>query len=106
MNELAELAAEATRRIVDEVHPLRIVLFGSAARGEMLPDSDMDLLVIVSNGTGCLETTYRIHRRLRGLGCAKDIVVVPENEMIASRDNPYLIVHTALTEGRELYHAA
>ena len=101
-----ELVAEAARRIVEEVHPLQIVLFGSAARGEMMPDSDLDLLVVVSDGTDRLETTFRIHRRLRGLGCATDIVVVQESEVGALRDNPYVIIHTALTEGKELYHAA
>ena len=40
-----EQLAELTRRIVDAVHPLRIILFGSAARGEAGPDSDVDFLV-------------------------------------------------------------
>jgi predicted nucleotidyltransferase len=37
--------------IVDEVRPLRIIVFGSAARGEMQPDSDVDLLVVMPDGT-------------------------------------------------------
>jgi predicted nucleotidyltransferase len=36
------------RRIVEVAHPEKILLFGSAARGEMGPNSDVDLLVIKS----------------------------------------------------------
>ena len=34
-------------RIVEAVHPRRIILFGSAARNEMRPDSDLDVLVVM-----------------------------------------------------------
>jgi uncharacterized protein len=40
------ILAEVVRRIVEVAHPDRIVLFGSAARGQMGPDSDLDLLVV------------------------------------------------------------
>ncbi len=106
MGSQSELLREAVRRIVAEVQPLRIVLFGSAARGEMGPDSDLDLLVVMPSDADRLGIAYRSHRCLRGLGCAKDIVVVLEHEVAALRDNPSLIIHTALTEGREVYHAA
>jgi UTP:GlnB (protein PII) uridylyltransferase len=42
------LLDEAVRRVVDVAHPDRIILFGSAARGQMGPDSDLDLLVVKS----------------------------------------------------------
>ena len=38
------------RRIVEEVHPIRIILFGSAARGNVEQDSDIDLLVVMPEG--------------------------------------------------------
>ena len=41
------LLAEAVRRAVEVARPIRIILFGSAARGTMGPDSDFDLLVVV-----------------------------------------------------------
>ena len=46
-----EKIEELVRRIVDAVHPLRIILFGSAARGEMGPHSDIDVMVVMPEGT-------------------------------------------------------
>jgi predicted nucleotidyltransferase len=100
------IITEAVRRIVTETNPLRVILFGSAARGDMGPDSDLDFLVVMPGGADCLSVTGRIHRILRGLDCPKDVVVVLETDMAAHAQNPALIIHTALTEGRELYHAA
>jgi predicted nucleotidyltransferase len=101
-----EAIEEAVRRIVDETHPIQVVVFGSAARGETGPDSDLDLLVVMPDGTDRLDIAYRLHRRLRRLGCPKDIVVALESDVAALRDNPSMITHTALMKGREVYHAA
>jgi len=105
MRNPAEAIDDAVERIVDEVHPLRVVVFGSAVRGNIGPNSDLDLLVVMPDGTNRLATNDQLQRRLRRLGCPKDIVVVTESEVAALRDNPSLIVHTALTEGREVYCA-
>jgi predicted nucleotidyltransferase len=96
---------ELVRRTVESVHPLGIILFGSAARGEMGPNHDLDTLVVMPDACDCREVTKLPIRRLRGLGYPKDIVVVREADVAQYGDNPYLIIHTALSEGRELYHA-
>lgn len=93
------------RKIVAEAHPLRIVLFGSAARGQMGPHSDLDVLVIMPDGTHRRETVRRLYRALYGLGQAKDIVVVTEEDVRRFGDEPSLVICPALEEGRELYHA-
>jgi len=46
----AALLDELVRRIVESVRPLQITLFGSAARGEMGPHSDLDVLVVMPDG--------------------------------------------------------
>ena len=48
---------ELVQRIVEAARPIKIILFGSAARGEMEANSDLDVLVIVPNG---------IHRKENG----------------------------------------
>ena len=100
------LLQELVRRIVDAVHPLRIILFGSAARGEMGPDSDLDTLVIMPDGSHRGKTAQEIYRHLWGLGFAKDIVVVTEGDIREQAVNPSLVIKEALETGKELYREA
>jgi predicted nucleotidyltransferase len=59
--------------------PEKIILFGSAAREEMGPDSDLDLLVI-KTCRNRRATARRIRRKLIGVGVPKDIIVAtPED---------------------------
>ena len=57
-----ETLNEMVRRIVAEVQPLRVVLFGSAAIGRMGPDSDPDLLVVMPDGVHRRKTAQKIYR--------------------------------------------
>lgn len=98
-----KLLHELVRRIVEAVHPLRIILFGSAAREEMGPDSDLDALVVMPDGSHRGKTTQEIYRHLWGLGFAKDIVVVTESDLLEQADNPSLVIKEALEAGKELY---
>ncbi len=97
---------DVVRRIVESVKPKRIVLFGSAARGEMGPNSDLDVLVVMPDGVHRRRTAQTIYRSLSGLGIAKDVVVVTESDVREHGDNPSLVLCPALQQGRELYHAA
>jgi len=94
-----------TERIVAAVRPCRIVLFGSAAEERMGRNSDIDLLIIMPDGIHRRNTARKIYRTLSGMGCAKDIVVVTENDVRDHRDNPAMVLHSALLKGRELYRA-
>jgi predicted nucleotidyltransferase len=100
------LLEEMVRRMVEAVQPRRIILFGSAARGTMAPHSDLDLLVVVPDSADCRAVARDLYRRLRGLNQAKDLVVVRQGDLEQHGANPNLVFHAALTEGRELYHAA
>ena len=97
---------EAVRRIVDAVRPQRIILFGSAARGDMGPDSDIDLLVVVPDGVHRRRTAHLLYRELIGLGFATELVVATASDLRDFGDEPSFVFHDALREGRELYHAA
>jgi uncharacterized protein len=89
--------------IVETVHPRRIILFGSAARGRMGPHSDLDLLVVMPDGAHRRRTAEAIYLGLNGIGIAKDIVVVTESDVRDYSDNPSLVLFPALREGREVY---
>ena len=95
---------EILRRIVEVAQPERIVLFGSAARGEMSPHSDVDLLVI-ADVKDRSAMTGRIHRRLRGEHAAVDVVVVTPADVARYGNSHPLIIKPALREGRVVYEA-
>ena len=102
MNELDLIV----QRIVDVLHPLRIILFGSAARGETGQDSDIDLLVVMPEGTPRLATSEKLHMRMFGIPAAVDFLVATPSDLERNRDNIGLVYRTILKESRELYAAA
>ena len=67
--------------IVEVAHPERIIMFGSAARGEMGPHSDIDLLVIKKGIRIPKDITAKIYMQLYGAGKAVDIIVVSPNRL-------------------------
>jgi uncharacterized protein len=96
---------EIIQRIVEVAQPKKIILFGSAATGRMGPDSDLDLFVIMPDGSHRRRTAQAIYSGLKGIGLAKDIVVATEGDVRNYGDNPSLVLCPALREGRELYRA-
>jgi predicted nucleotidyltransferase len=95
---------EIIRRIVEVAQPEKIILFGSAAREEMGPNSDIDLLVIKS-GANRLELTGQIYRHMQGVGEAVDIVVVTPEDVERYRNGHALVIAPALREGKVVYAA-
>jgi len=100
-----EILADVVRRIVEAADPEKIILFGSAARGEMGPDSDLDLLVIKGGKFNKWSVTTAIYRRLSGSGAAVDVVVVTPEEVERYRDTHCLVICPALREGEVVYVA-
>ena len=96
---------EVIERIVEVARPERIILFGSAARGEMGPHSDIDLLV-VKDGVHRRDLAGRIYERLVGVGIAVDVIVVTPEDIDRYADSHGLVVKPALQEGSVAYEAA
>jgi len=96
---------ELVRRIVDIARPDRIILFGSAARGEMGPDSDVDLLVVKSGIEHRRRLAQDIYMNLSGVGVGVDIIVLTPEDIEAERDSVGSILGPALDEGRVIYAA-
>lgn len=92
------------RRIVEVAKPEKIILFGSAARGEMGPHSDVDLLVIKA-GANRLDLTGQIYRNLHGVSEAVDVIVVTPEDVERYRDSHPLVIAPALKEGKVVYAA-
>jgi predicted nucleotidyltransferase len=99
------LLDEIVRRVVEVAHPDRIILFGSAARGETGPDSDVDLLVVKSGVSYRGRLEEEIHLNFFGLGTPVDVVVATPEDIEAFRDKIGSIIAPALKEGVEIYAA-
>ncbi len=97
--------ADLVERIVTAAHPLRIIVFGSNARGEAGPHSDVDLLIVAPEGSHRRKTAQTIYRGLLGFGLSVDVVVATPSDLEKYRDSSALVYRNALREGRELYAA-
>jgi uncharacterized protein len=94
---------EATRRLVERFHPERIILFGSQARGTADNRSDADFLIITDFTGKRRSLVLEMDRALRGLGIARDIVVLTPDEFTRDAEIPGTIARPALREGKVLY---
>ena len=101
-----ETIEEITRRLVEYFHPERIYLFGSVARGDDGPDSDLDFAVVLPDDAP--RHLYRpgVHRALWGTGTASDVVAWPASDFDARALHVVASLPAAvLREGRLLYDA-
>ena len=98
------LLAEIVRRVVEAIAPEKIILFGSAARGEMGPDSDVDLLVIKA-GVHRRATAQTIERALVGILIPTDVIVARPEDIERHKETIGLIYRPALREGKVIYAA-
>jgi len=96
---------EIVRRIVDVAQPDRIILFGSAARGQMGPDSDLDLLVVKAGVPHRRRLAQQIYLNLFGIAMPVDIIVVSPEDIEAFKDKVGTIIGPALKDGKLLYAA-
>jgi uncharacterized protein len=101
----ANVLQQAVERIVQAVNPDKIILFGSAARGTMGANSDVDLLVIKQGVSARRSLMAEIYRHLRGVPEAFDIVVATPEEIAEYGDSPGYVFSNALREGRTVYAA-
>ena len=92
-------------QIVREVNPLKIVLFGSAVSRDISEVGDLDVIVIMPNGTHCRKTAQYLYKTLKNIGKPFDIIVVTPKILERHKDNIGLIYKTILAEGVELYAA-
>lgn len=98
-----ELLGEAVQRILSVGSPLKIVLFGSWARNDAKPDSDLDLLIIEESDLPRYKRAPRYLRALIGLFPEKDVVVWTPDEVEEWANVSNAFITTALREGRTLY---
>jgi len=97
-----DLIDEVGRRLAAAAPGADIILFGSRARGDARPDSDLDLLVIEPDFDRRGEEYGRLRKELRGLGVAIDLVIYRRCEAEERCGASGSLLQRALTEGRVL----
>ncbi|MBE7520423.1 MAG: nucleotidyltransferase domain-containing protein [Thermoflexaceae bacterium] len=98
------LLEEMAARLVAELHPLRIILFGSHAWGTPGEDSDIDLLIVVGDAPADpLDVAVRGHSALSGMGVSKDILVRSSEELEERATVAASLERKILDHGRVIY---
>jgi len=99
-----QMLQEATERIVNALHPDRILLFGSHVWGQPTEDSDVDLLVIVGHSD---QPAYRrareVYKSLRGLPLPVEVIVRTRDEVTEAARVATSLERRILAEGRVLH---
>jgi len=97
---------EVLARLIEAYHPEAIYLFGSYARGDMGPDSDYDIIVVVSDDAPPERRRSRLaYERLWGTGIAADILVWTRTRFDNRLRLSAALPATVIREGKLLYAA-
>ena len=94
---------EIVQKIVETFHPRRIVMFGSRARGEAGPESDLDLLVEMESDKPPLERIRAVDALFARRRWAMDLVVCTPEEVRRFKDMLGTLLYTIEREGEVLY---
>ena len=100
------LLDEVVRRVLTVARPDRIILFGSAATGQMTEDSDLDLLVVEPEPANTRDRSVRIRRALGDVRYPVDVIVMSSARFEETKNLIGGIAYPARKYGRILYEAA
>lgn len=92
----------AMHNMLSVMNPVKVILFGSAARGEASEDSDIDLL-IVSETDDTIEESIRARLAIGIIGAPVDILVYTPEEFSERSKDKHSVVYNAINEGRLLH---
>ena len=93
----------AIQKIVDELNPEKIVLFGSYAYGRPNPHSDVDLLVIMKTSASRKERSWKVSRLLLPRPFPVDLLVKTPKEIERALKSGDFFLREILTRGKVLY---
>ncbi|MFA4934800.1 MAG: nucleotidyltransferase domain-containing protein [Candidatus Methanoperedens sp.] len=98
-----ELIQQIKNRIVSEVHPEKIIVFGSYAYGAPTKDSDLDLLVILPTEEPMHKRVLRMRKLLRDFRIPKDIIVYTPQEVDKWKNVTNAFITSIMRRGKVIY---
>ncbi len=101
-----EILNEIVARVCSASSPDRIILFGSAASGQMNRDSDVDLLILTAESRPLRQIQSDVRMALFGLELPVDLVVMRPEQFESSKDVIGGIAYPAAQSGKVVYEAA
>lgn len=101
-----QVIQETVHRILRVTRPDRIILFGSAATGQMTPDSDIDILILEAEPQNTRAERVRIGDALRGQGYPFDVIVMATERFEESKNVIGGLAYPANKYGKVIYEAA
>ncbi len=100
-----DMIQQIVTKIVQMAHPDRVVLFGSAATGNMTADSDLDLLVVEAQVSDTRRESIRLRAGLESVPLPVDVVVMSRQWFEETKDVIGGIAYPAHKYGKVLYEA-
>lgn len=94
---------EMVNRIVEAIHPLKIILFGSHSSGNAGPDSDIDLIVVTETPLPKRQTSVALWNLLGNIPLPKDIIIASRDEFDFYSQEAGSVMRTAHEKGLVIY---
>lgn len=98
-----KIQSEIVTCIVDAIHPLKIILFGSSAYGTPTSDSDIDLIVVTETALPKRQTSVILWNLLGSIPFPKDIIVASREEFDFYSHEAGSVMRTANEKGVVIY---
>jgi uncharacterized protein len=99
-----QIIQSAVNRLIGVAHsPLKVILFGSYARGDAKDASDLDLLVVEEDVPNLVEEYDRLRGAIGSLGTGIDLLIYPLDEFERRRNWQTSPVFDAVRGGKVMY---
>jgi len=94
---------EVINRIVKNINPEKIILFGSYASGNPSEESDLDILIVKEMRMPRYKRSREVKKHLRGMKIPIDVIVYTKKEIKKWENTETAFINQAIKQGKLLY---